>query len=303
MNTTTPTTTKNLANCMFMNDKSGKLCHKPVNLPILASTMMPPAVDNTPVIHDMLYKTDLLCFSTFLTPTTGTILLELAASVATGSPWLGFPCTKGNALFISTMLNETMVYEYLNDLSKGSIKDTMTNLYIWSIQPYMSSHTLDADAIDNAIRMVSLANHITFDAIIIDPVYSFIPPTTEGAYQFFRSLSGLARKHNAAIIFSRLRDPRYDYELSLEYGAHVVVTMNKNISQKVLRDYYYQKLGDYHSYHDPMHHYKTPENLARVCCEFTVPITHRTSKLYREFKDTDRYVEFTYPRHKALQLS
>ena len=77
------------------------------------------------------------------------LLLDLALSVATGTPFLRWPTTKGKVLFINFELQKAFIKERLDIMKKRREIETTDNLVIWNLR----GKTADFEAlIQNIIK-------------------------------------------------------------------------------------------------------------------------------------------------------
>lgn len=127
-------------------------------------------------------------------------MLDLSISVASGLPWLEFPCVKGQVLYVNFEIPPAFFQERLRSVvrSKG-LEHAPAGLDIWNLRGYASSYTVIIPQIETALRDKG------YSLIILDPIYKLYGTTSENdaaeVGMLLNSLENLATTTGAAIAF------------------------------------------------------------------------------------------------------
>lgn len=98
------------------------------------------------------------------------LLMELCVALAEGRPWLGFPCKKGQVLYVNLEIDPASavnrflkIYEAL-----GIPPKNMDSIVLWNLR----GHAVPLDQL--VPKLIRRVRDRHFDAIIIDPIYKVI---------------------------------------------------------------------------------------------------------------------------------
>jgi hypothetical protein len=128
-------------------------------------------------------------------------LLDLALSVATGSPWLGLDTNKGRVLFANFELkNQSLQSRVIAIKQERGLELEKGSLHVWNLRGRAASYD---KIIPKILERVRTNN---YDLIILDPVYKLYGNTDENSAgdvaKLMNELEKLAVKSGAAVVFS-----------------------------------------------------------------------------------------------------
>lgn len=109
-------------------------------------------------------------------------MLEMAIAIATGSPWMGFPCARGRVLYVNLELRDNSCKHRIYDVCRAMGVDTRLkgNLVVWNLRGR-------AEPLDKlAPKLIRRAAKERFLAIIIDPIYKVLTGDENNAEQMSR---------------------------------------------------------------------------------------------------------------------
>jgi hypothetical protein len=127
-------------------------------------------------------------------------LVDLAVSVATGTPWWGFGTVKGPVCYINFEIQEAFMCKRTNALcsAKNLVLDTGA-LMIWNLRGH-------GEGIENLVPdLMSVLRHRHFVLIIVDPIYKALGDRDENkagdVASMLNQLERIAVKTGAAVAF------------------------------------------------------------------------------------------------------
>jgi hypothetical protein len=128
------------------------------------------------------------------------LLLDLALSVASGSPFLHWNTTKGKVLFINFEIQRAFIKDRLAVLMKRRQIQNVDNLDFWNLR----GKTADFEAlVANIIREVEDRH---YSLIILDPIYKAMVGRSEnmasGVGVLCHQIERLAERSGAAVVYS-----------------------------------------------------------------------------------------------------
>jgi len=129
------------------------------------------------------------------------IMLDLAISVATGSPWLGFPTTNGRVLYVNFELQKVFFRKRHRHIKQDKgIHGKIPNLDTLHLRGYAAS----ASEIIPKIQEKALMHD--YSLIILDPTYKMLGDKDENSTHVIASLLNefekLAVQTGAAVVFA-----------------------------------------------------------------------------------------------------
>ena len=135
------------------------------------------------------------------------LLLELAIAVTEGKPWMGFPCRKGNVLYINMELPPDTVQSRLREMHRqmgtepdpNEILDSNdSDLCVWNLRGYSQPLSKLANPIVRACLDCEA------DMVIIDPIYKVMEGdenSASSAGELCNILDWIAREADCAVVF------------------------------------------------------------------------------------------------------
>lgn len=129
------------------------------------------------------------------------LLMELAASIAEGRSWLGFPCKQGRVLYINLEIDPSSFKNRFKEIFQalGWRLHHPKDLRIWNLRGY--SKPLD-ELVPKIVRRLKKHNYI---AVIIDPIYKVITGDENNASEmgkFCNQFDKIAKETGASTIYS-----------------------------------------------------------------------------------------------------
>lgn len=101
-------------------------------------------------------------------------LMELAIALASGTEWIGFKCAKSRVLYVNFEIDEASCMNRLIEIRNAIIKrrkykpEHMDDLFVWNLRGY-------AMRLDDLVpKLISRANSLNLDVILVDPIYKVI---------------------------------------------------------------------------------------------------------------------------------
>jgi RecA-family ATPase len=93
-------------------------------------------------------------------------LMDLAVSVATGSPWWGFPTAKGPVCYINFEIQDAFFWNRVTEICKAKgVQLEPETFMVWNLRGH-------GEAIENMVDdFMRVLRHKKFVLIIIDPIY------------------------------------------------------------------------------------------------------------------------------------
>ena len=98
------------------------------------------------------------------------LLMELCIAIASGLPWLGFPCRQGKVLYVNLEIDPaSCIHRFLEIFhTLGLPAENMKNIKIWNLRGH-------AAPLDQLVpTLVKKVESLGLSAIIIDPIYKVI---------------------------------------------------------------------------------------------------------------------------------
>ena len=128
------------------------------------------------------------------------ILLDLALSVASGTPFLRWPTTAGRVLFLNFEIQRVFARTRLATLMQRRGIDKADNLDIWNLR----GKTADFDAL--VANIIEATKDKNYALIVLDPIYKAMVGKSEnmagGVGALCNQLERLAEATGAAIVFA-----------------------------------------------------------------------------------------------------
>ena len=128
------------------------------------------------------------------------ILVDLAVSVATGSPWWKWPTTRGAVLYINFEIPRPFLRARINAVSAAKGIEDLTDLYVWNLR----GHAARFDRLLPEMNERIAKDH--YALIIIDPIYKGLGGRDENAAgdvaELCNELERLAVRTGAAVVFA-----------------------------------------------------------------------------------------------------
>jgi hypothetical protein len=171
-------------------------------LPITIKAVMlceKPPVNPPELIHGILHQGAKMAFGggskSFKTWT----LLEMAISIATGTPWFGFQTTKSPVLYANFELPDWAIAQRIIDICEAKKLPVPENLTLWNLR----GHAADASII--LPKIAQLTKEQGFGALFLDPLYKLLGSRDENAAhdmaELMNVLERLALEIKSSVIF------------------------------------------------------------------------------------------------------
>ncbi len=128
------------------------------------------------------------------------ILADMALSVATGAPWMGFPTKAGRVCYINLEIGRAFFHARMQKLSDArGLKVNRGRFRPWNLR----GHAADLSAI--VPEIIRQAEAETFSLIVLDPIYKVLGGRDENAAGdisgLLNEIERLAVKTGAAVVF------------------------------------------------------------------------------------------------------
>ncbi len=128
------------------------------------------------------------------------LMLDLALSVATGTPFLQWPTTQGRVLFVNFEIHRTFFKDRLELVKQAKGLENLDHLDIWNLR----GRTADFDVLVN--EMLARIQATPYVLIILDPIYKAMigrsENTSSGVGRLCRNLERLVEKTEAAVVYA-----------------------------------------------------------------------------------------------------
>lgn len=128
------------------------------------------------------------------------LLLDLAVSVATGTPFIKWSTTAGRVLFVNFEIHRTFLKDRLQLVSDGKGVGTIDNLDIWNLR----GKSADFDALIN--EMLKRIADTSYSLIILDPIYKAMvgrgENTASAVGKLCDTIEKVVEKTGAAVIYA-----------------------------------------------------------------------------------------------------
>jgi hypothetical protein len=102
-------------------------------------------------------------------------LADMALSVATGTPWLGFPTLQGKVLYVNLEIQESFFRHRLEQLARIKKLQPVDQPEIWNLRGYPNDYRVLLPKIRNRIRDAGYA------LVIVDPTYKLLGAADENS--------------------------------------------------------------------------------------------------------------------------
>lgn len=125
-------------------------------------------------------------------------LIELAICISEGLPWLGFPCAKGEVLYVNLELDRASCFHRFHDVRQAMDAPRTNGVDVWNLR----GKSVPMDKL--APKMIAKFRHRGYMAIIIDPIYKVLTGNENKAYdmmQFCNYFEQISVGLNCAVIF------------------------------------------------------------------------------------------------------
>jgi AAA domain-containing protein/DnaB helicase-like protein len=127
-------------------------------------------------------------------------LIDLAVSVATGTPWWGFPCIKGPVCYINFEIQESFFWHRVEEVSKAKGVTLEKGMFFaWNLRGH-------GEGIENLTDdLMAVLRHRMFVLDIVDPIYKALGKRDENkagdVASMLNELEKIAVKTRAAVGF------------------------------------------------------------------------------------------------------
>lgn len=111
-------------------------------------------------------------------------MMDMAVSVATGTPWWDLKTAKGRVLYLDFELQQAFFRERLDKIAnaKGTTVEALQNIDVWNLRGYAADLT---DIVDQIIERIK---DTTYALIVIDPIYKVMGDRDENSAGDINSL-------------------------------------------------------------------------------------------------------------------
>jgi hypothetical protein len=127
------------------------------------------------------------------------VLIDLALSVATGTPWWGMRTTKGRVLFVNFELQTWSFESRVRSIATAKRVEVAENFTSWHLRGY------SRDLAELIPQFLSAVVGSKFDMIILDPIYKCLGERDENANgevaALLNEVEALAVRSEAAVVF------------------------------------------------------------------------------------------------------
>jgi len=187
-----------IAGLQALNSTNGSL---PITIKAVMLCEKPP-VNPPELIHGILHQGAKMAFGggskSFKTWT----LLEMAISIATGTPWFGFETTKSPVLYANFELPDWSIAQRIIDICAAKKLPLPENLTLWNLR----GHAADAGVI--LPKIAELTKEQGFGALFLDPLYKLLGSRDENA------------AHDMADLMNVLERLALEIKSSVIFGGH-----------------------------------------------------------------------------------
>jgi hypothetical protein len=127
-------------------------------------------------------------------------LIDLAVSVATGTPWWGFPCKQGQVCYINFEIQEAFFAQRVQAVCEAKGVTLQPGMFhVWNLRGH-------GEGIENIVDdLMAVLRHRAFVLIIIDPIYKALGDRDENkagdVASMLNQLERIAVKTRAAVGF------------------------------------------------------------------------------------------------------
>jgi hypothetical protein len=126
-------------------------------------------------------------------------LLDLAISVSTGSPWLGFPTVKRRAMLVNFEIQPAFFQKRIEAVTKAKGATLAAGqLDVWNLRGYAASY-------ETLIPKIIAQAQQEYGLIVLDPIYKLYGTANENAAnevaQLLNAIEELAVRSGAAVAF------------------------------------------------------------------------------------------------------
>jgi len=128
------------------------------------------------------------------------LLMELAAAIAEGREWLGWPCARGRVLYVNLEIDPASCLHRFRDLygAPGWEPAGIGGIDVWNLR----GHAVPMDQL--APRLIHRARDKGYSAVIIDPIYKVITGDENSADEmaaFCNQFDRVAEQLGTAVIY------------------------------------------------------------------------------------------------------
>ncbi len=128
------------------------------------------------------------------------VLLDLAASIATGTRFLKWPTTQGRVLFVNFEIQRSFIKERLRIIQERKKLTGLDNLEVWTLRGQT------ADFEDVLEEMIARTKDHNYSLIVLDPIYKAMIGRSENAASgvsvLCHHLEQVAVETGAAVVFA-----------------------------------------------------------------------------------------------------
>ncbi|WCJ60694.1 AAA family ATPase [Fontisphaera persica] len=132
--------------------------------------VVPPAI-----VHGLLHKGTKGVLASSSKAGKTWVLLDLAASIATGTPFLKWPTTQGKVLFVNLEIQRAFIKERLRIIQERKKLDNLDNLEIWTLRGW----TMNFEDVQE--ELIRRAKGEGYSLIVLDPAYKMMIGKSENA--------------------------------------------------------------------------------------------------------------------------
>lgn len=127
-------------------------------------------------------------------------LVDLAHSVAYGTPWMGFECVPGRVIYINMEIHETFFQKRLKKVREAKgIEKVSNRLHVWNLRGHTASYRILIPQIIKRIK------EMEYSLVVIDPIYKVYGNTDENSAsevgQLLNEMERMCVETGAAIAF------------------------------------------------------------------------------------------------------
>lgn len=154
----------------------------------------------SPIVEGLLHRGSTMVYGGAPKTNKTFALMDMAVSVASGTPWWNLRTTGGKVLYLDFELQEDYFLDRLTKMldAKGIQFDVMDNLDVWNLRGHA------ADLSDLTPRIMERIKGKAYSLIIVDPIYKVLGKRDENSAgdvnSLMNELDAIAVKSGAAIV-------------------------------------------------------------------------------------------------------